>query len=519
MGTQLWAGLSSRLRSVWLWASLVAITGVTFATRYRWPLTEDAVMYALDIMRLDRIGSGAWPAVFNGELSFGYYWLVLRLYRFWHSPEQLVLILALVNVFSSAIVIGLLMYLAWRWFGHTVAFFAALLLALAPAFWQLSRYGHPTMPALAVFLGALTALDRVISDRQLRWLPAGLFVLLTIGAYLLRLDVLLLAPVYLALVAWRGHDARRQIVQVLALWGAAAVGYLAIRFLVLGYILTPGGGSFLLHVGRTLQYGTLPGNVAKNLALWAMGLNPLLGLAAASALIGGLYRRQHRQVFFLAAWVLPVAVLLPFYALDFSRIAMLSAPAAALAAALLPVQFAWRRPALGLTILLVGSQLTTALGYPAAVYVYAPKTVYQGRPLAAVPLGFVWQDTAFRQRYLDERVRTAQQVAAVEDRNVLVVGASNLMLYRFALATARNAWEEERIKVAGVPIGVINADRNLFYLFDADDCPGCQQPLAALRNGLDSGSPAVHVVPFDTRFDARQFLLSDDELTNWLRGK
>lgn len=503
MRTQPRTDLSSRVRPAWLWALLLVITGVTFATRYNWPLTEDAVMYALDIMRLDRVGPSAWPVVFNSELSFGYYWLLLQLYRFWHSPEQLVLILALVNVFSSAIVIGLLMHLAQRWFGYPVAFFAGLLLVLAPGFWQLSRYGHPTMPALAAFLGALAALDRVVSDRQMHWMPAVLFVLMVIGAYLLRLDVLLLAPAYLALVAWRGHDVRRQIAQVLALWGAAVVGYLAIRLLVLGYILTPGGGSFLLHVGRTLQHANLASSTAKNLALWAMGLNPLVGMAASLALIGGLYRRQYRQVFFLAAWLLPVTALLPFYALDFSRIATLSAPAAALAAALLPVQFVWRRPPLGLAMLVVSSQLATALIYPAAVYIYAPKTVYHGRPLAAVPLGFVWQDTAFRQRYLDERAHIALQVAAVRDRNVLIVGASNLMLYRFALTTARNAWEEERINIAGVPTGVINTDQNRFYLFDADDCIGCVQPLPALIKALDDGSVMVHPVPFDTRFVSR----------------
>ncbi len=500
MGTQSRVDFNAKASPAWLWALLVAIAGVTFATRYSWPLTEDAVMYALDIMRLDRAGPGALPAVFNGELSFGYYWLLLLLYRLWHSPGQLVLILGLINVFSSAAVIGLLMFLAQRWFGTVVAIFAGLLLALAPGFWQLSRYGHPTMPALAAFMGTLVVLDCVISDRRMRWLPAILFVLLLVGAYVLRLDLLLLAPVYPALIAWRGQDVRRQMTQGAALWAVAVVGYLAIRFFVLGYVLTPGGGSFLLHVGRTLQYGTLPGNIAKNAALWAMGLNPLVGLAAALTLVGGLYRRRYRQVLLIAAWLLPVAVLLPFFALDFSRIATLSAPAAALAAALLPVQFAWRRPALGLALLLVGSQLTAALIYPVAVNVYAPKTVYHGRPLAAVPLGLVWQDTAFRQRYLDERVRIAQQVAAVQDQDVLIVGASNLMLYRFALATARDAWQEERIKVAGIPVGVISTDPNRFYLFDADDCVGCGQPLSALVNALDTGSLMLHPVPFDTRF-------------------
>ncbi len=519
MRTQNRTAFSLKAHPAWLWALWIVITGVTLATRYNWPLTEDAVMYALDIMRLDRVGPSAWPAVFNGELSFGYYWLLLQLYRLWHSHEQLVVALALINVFSSAIVIGLVMYLAQRWFGYIVAFFAGPLSALAPAFWQLSRYGHPTMPTLAAFLGALAALDRAISDRQVRWLPAALFVLLTMAAYLLRLDVLLLAPTYLVFVVWRGHAVRRQMVLVLALWGVAVIGYLAIRLLGLGYILTPGGGSFLLHVGRTLHHGTLASNVAKNAALWAMGLNPLVGLAAGATVLGSLWRRQLWPALFLAVWLLPVGVWLPFYALDFSRIATLSVPAAALAAALLPVQFARRKPLLWSAGLLAGAQLVMALIYPLAVHVYAPKTVYQGRPLAAVPLGFVWEDTVFRQRYLDERWRIAQQVAAVEDADVLIVGASNLMLYRLALATTRNVWEEEKGTVAGIPISLLRTAQNRFYLFDADDCPGCRQPLATLLNGLDSGSLAVHAVPFDTRFQAQAVLLRDVESAHWLQGR
>lgn len=504
-------------RSIWLWTLLTGIAGVTFATRYRWPLTEDAVMYALDIMRLGRVGGSAWPAVFNGELSFGYYGLLLQLYRFWPSPEQLATVLALVNVFSSVVVIGVLMYLARRWFGCTVAFFAGLLLALAPAFWQLSRYGHPTIPALAAFLGSLTLLDGMVGVRRASWQSAGLFVLLAIVAYTLRLDVLLLAPTYLALAAWRGQAVRRQLVWVLALWGAAVAGYGAIRLLALGYLWTPGGGSLLLHVGRTLQHGAAAGNVAKNLALWAMGLNPFVWLAAMAAVVSGLWQRRFWPALFLAVWLLPVGVLLPFYALDFSRIATLSAPAAALAAALLPVQFASRKPALGLAVFLVVAQLAAALIYPVAVCAYMPKTVYQGRPLAAVPLGFVWQDTAYRQRYLDERVRAAQQIASLRDRDVLIVGASNLMLYRLALATTRDAWEEERETVTGIPIGVIRAAQNRFYLFDADDCPGCERPLAGLVNGLHASALAVHAVPFDTRFPSQGLLLSDAELANWLR--
>ncbi len=495
----------------WLWLVLSVIAVATFATRYRWPLTEDAVMYALDLMRLERSGGAIWPKVFNGEFSFGYYWFIGQLYRLWRSPEQLIGILALVNVASSVVVIGLSMLLAQRWFGTSTALFAGLLLALAPAFWQLSRYGHPTMPALAAFSGALWALDRLVSGGRGRVWLVILFVGATMAAYTLRLDVVLSAPACFALVAWRGTNVRRQLLRVLAWWGLAVVGYVFVRLWALGYLVTPGGGSVLLHIGRTLRHGDTVGNVARNLALWAMGLNPLIGLAALGALVGGLRRRQYGLVFFLAVWLLPVAVLLPFYALDFSRIAVLSAAPAVLAAARLPAQMGFRRPMLGLAALLIAAQLTMAALYPVAVRVYAPKTVYQGRPLASVPLGFVWEDTAFRQRYLEERVRVAQRVVARQDRDVLIAGASNLMLYRLALATAQDAWDEERTAVVGIPIGVVQTRANRFYLFDADDCADCEQPLTVLMGALGPKTLAVHTVPFDTRFVAEGLWLDEPE--------
>jgi len=135
-----------------------------------------------------------------------------------------------------------------------------------------------------------------------------------------------------------------------------------------------------------------------------------------------------------------------------------------------------------------------------------------------VPLGLLWEDTALRQRYLDARMHIARQVTARQDKDVLIVGASNLMLYRFALATGRDAWVEERTAVAGIPIGIIATGRNRFYLFDADDCAGCEQPLAALVHSLDTGTLAVHPVPFDTRFTAPGLWPTGTELMDGSNG-
>ena len=526
------------MRGDWLFITAVVTAAVgAFAFVYHGFLTEDSISYGVGIIDLADRGIGRLSAVFNGELSFGYYLLQWALIHIFNSVDRVSTWLNMTSALSCVATIAVFYIFVRRLFDRQVAFFASILLIFAPSFWQLSHYGHPTLPAIALFLGSLVVLDHMlapsVADRWVagehtgeksgvaresaegirsHWLPKVIaFVLLAAGALTMRADVLLLWGVYFGLLVYRQGN-RRQVALLVGLCFLSLVVYAVLRAAFLGYLVSPSGGSVAHHIRDRLNGSQLGHNALKNLSLWGFGANIFIILSALVT-AGFLFaKRRYRLLLLALAWILPLAVFLPFRAMDFSRISALSLPMLVLLATLLPTVLPVHRRVVAFVGLLVASQLVAILTYPLVVRIYPFETVYQGRYIAAVPLGFDVADSLVKQRFLTARDQIAQRVVQTKDRDVLIMGSSDTMPYYYFLRIQRGPLDEHLEVLHGVPVHRIRTPENTFYLYDADNCPECTGVVKAFLQDDRAWPLLVHIVPFNTGSEPAGLFLSDVEL-------
>ena len=419
----------------WIWYLLLVVLvdlALTTPFVFRDAVEGDTLRYALG---LDRwlAGRSAFSALFNVEMSFGYY-LGLAGYETL-SPvplRQLPGVLNQVSWFFGLVASGTL-YLWWRrWWGDGVAVRLTLLFLLTPAFWSLHLYGNTNIVGLALAAGCLALLPAKGDRSGIGWVRTLLAVALGLSALTVRTDLLMLAPAVVAFLLW-GKDRLRACPMAATLLAAFA-GYLLLRGAVLG--LPVGGGSVAHHFRTNVSLGDprwLLHTVFENLAAVASSGPPLVLLASAIAFLA-LRRPSGNSVrWTVLLWILPGIAFLAFGRVHVSRILLPLFPALLLPLAVWAAERGGRRD-----LCLAGLALVAHLGM--ALVPGLENRTSDRDPSTRRVSHYLFRDLMFRQHGVIGRNAAATLADAdallargADDERAFVVIGGDVLFYEFAL--------------------------------------------------------------------------------------
>lgn len=514
MNVSIAAGLgNSALRGRGLLLVALIAGCVTLPLIYQGFATGDSYLYANGVLRLEQQGYGQFGGVFNGEMSFGYYSLLLVLHRWlgpWFSLSTIMNCLSAVGIIVSIV---LLAALFTRLAGGTVVGVGSALAALlSPAIWFAGLYGNPGALGLGFFSGALLAWDVLLArGLPLRGAVRGwcTAVILYVLALSCRMDLVLGAGAFAGLYACRRQRGRTNLAALLAVVILSVVIAICVRSIILGHLHSPTAGVVMRHVTKRLGISGLHIALGLNTSWWVLGVNPLLALLAVAAIL----RRGARDPLtaLLLCWSLPYVIFLPFHGMATGRLIGPMAPAVALAAVMGAVQFRPRRPAAVVALVLVLSQLVGLAVGLAAGGLGSFRKEFHGMAIANHPVGFVPLDRYYRQPYMMARDEVARRVAAIRDGDVLIVGLDELAPYEHHLIVERKAFTHQRCDCADVVLECYPTETNLFRFFDPNLNLRREYPLRALLASEETRGARVHVTPFSTAYatDPRVLLLDE----------
>ncbi|MFB3910274.1 MAG: hypothetical protein ACE15D_17945 [Candidatus Eisenbacteria bacterium] len=448
-----------------------------------------------------RNGLQPFHASFNAELSAAYYALARGLAAVTGTDlAGLPRLLNLLSWAAGALASGCL-FLWWRkWFGAAVAARLTALLIAMPAFWSLHLYGNPNIVGLAAGAAALAIFPASGSPRSAPRLVVS--SLLILAAFVLRADMLLLAPAVL-LSAFRGRE-RPALVPLLLMGIVGFVAAIAVR----SFFAAPTGaaGTFGRHLSSRLDLGSL-GWPRTHLLEIATGSPPLVFLASLAAFV--LARRPGSGELRLTTvlWFLPGTVFLFFAHLHVVRILIPLLPAL-----LLPLAFwaAGDRPGRGrrdlaLAGLIVASHLVM-FAVPEALDRLHLREKEPRRASHWLFLGNVVDDHLFLARQARDQLEDARALArhaTTPDRGtppaLVLCSERNFYAYAFQLEHPRARFTTiARGHECSVLEASDEAGSVLGYIFDGGPTPTPERRLEALGFAL----PAQILRAADARLPA-----------------
>jgi len=496
------------------------LSGVgAFAFIHKGLLTQDSIRYAIGAIDLHREGLSGLHKVFNGGMSMGYYLGLFGLLRAGLPVERLALIMNSVNSLSSVIAVFLLYRFTLRNWNQWVAFFSATLLVISPGFWQLGHYGHPGLPALAVFMGSLVILDRILSRRNLGekgTVEEVIFCLLFMTAIMIRMDILMMSGVFFGLLFMHKGFDEKWTGRLFLLCLVSVIGVMGVRWCLFGRFLSMHTGTFLWHLKTKLGSETLIRSLITNTVIFALAAGPLTILAASGSFWKSLFKREYALVLLGLAWLVPFSLFLPFWGMDISR---LTVPCLGgmtmLAAILIHDLFGRRRTVAAITFILLGQGIAI-LGQPLIEAVYPFKVRFENKPISTVPLGFVVQDSLRKERYVRKRDSVASLVTEYRDKDVLILGSANTMSYEFLLKKNQRVLSEQKNhKIHG--LDVFQTHENSFYVYDADLHGGSLIPIEGLLRLAKEGDLHCHIPPFRKPELGQNLFLSPNQIESLMQ--
>lgn len=498
---------------------LVASVMAGFFT-FRGFATEDSIRYALGIERVVDLGFPEIHRSFNGEMSPGYYLFMSSLVRFIGSDVDLSSIMNYTASISSIFLIGIfLFFVASLDQDFGVAVFSCLLLIFAPGIWFLSHYGNPGIVALTLWILSLFVFDRIIVtqhralERTALWV---VFVLIFVISMSIRLDIVLCCGTFFGLMYYRESLSLSSLLKVSGVLVVAFTMLFAFRYLVLGFVFDPTGGTFSHHLATRLSPEFVARNVIKNAVLWALSANVAIFLVAALGTV--VVRKRWRLSVLLATWVAPWSVFLVFRNMDTARIMAPTIPALVLGAAVYLGNLRPSNRILGFVFFFVISQLVSVAGLALIQEVYPFKREVNGRVLGAVPLGFLPADHFARQKSIEIYEKRARQVVDSGRPEVLVIGGYGHMYYRWEIRRRSGEVSAGDVNIRGIFLERDMIEGRVFYYFDLTHNWLVDRPISQVLAEFRTSGAAVHVVPLWSEFPIRDetLFLSDETQTEIL---
>lgn len=399
-------------------------------------VTSDEVRYAIGFKELS--GKGMEP--FNYEMSFGYYLALHPLISLLPNSYWPLFLNGLSSLIGTILLIPL--YLLIRsFFDSKIAFLTALFLLFSPPFWLLTRYGHPAVPALLLFICATAALDQSLGGNKKNWLWWGGSILLSVISLTIRVDILLcfLFPVGMSIYKKDKYD--RVLPFLLSFYILTFLGYGIIKWAILKYIFNPTGGTIYAHLQERIPNLLFVINsLIKNSSLFLFGFLPILAFCMVLSLLKLIYSNQWKFLVLIGSWIMPTLVFLPFWGMDFSRLSVpILPPLIILVVCWIENLYRSRFPYIFSLSFLLISHLTPILTSPLLTKTYFFKTVYNNRPIAFVPIENIISDYFLRKEYLKRQGQVLQEVTLRKDRNlVIVTDTPHLPWYLYELLLHRH---------------------------------------------------------------------------------
>lgn len=478
------------------------------------------------------IGSKQWVAYgtepFNFEMSFAYYGILQALIRWW--PATMVpTVLNSIGAVAGTLALLPLYELFRSLVGGRPAFFATLFFLLSPAYWTITRYGHPVILALLFFFCALVMFDRAIAAQSSRLqddtptrrvaVYLTLAIILALAALALRGDLLLVSLAPLGLLVYRRLRGRWFLRIGGIFYGALWVGYALLRWMSLGYLLNPGGGTLRQHLTeRGGDVAAVMGHVAKNAALLVFSLLPLIAAAIAIAVVWLVIRRQWRLLAFIGLWSVPTLLaFLPFGGMDYIRLTVPALPPLflALTVCIDTVTAARFRVVVPLLLLIV-AHLSPGLTRPLLTSVYPFKATFDDQPVTSIPLeplalGFVIDRDFYTAQHNLARTVTADGEPPV----VIAATSSQTPWYLYELIVRQDA--DCRLTSLQSPrdVRLCTIGRETFYTVDVDTAAG-QRALDHMARDPAWTDTRYHVNPYISGVPPAEPLRSQSELAQLL---
>jgi hypothetical protein len=151
--------------------------------------------------------------------------------------------------------------------------------------------------------------------------------------------------------------------------------------------------------------------------------------------------KEWRFLIFIGLWTLPIAIFLPFWGMDFSRLCVPILPPLLFTLVRWLDNVSWiRYKYVSFLVVLIASHLTLTLTTPLLIKFYPFKTFYQNRPITLVPIEPIFSDYFLRRDYLEEQQRMVRQVIQRTDRNVVIISdGHHFPWYEYELLIRRKA--------------------------------------------------------------------------------
>jgi hypothetical protein len=479
-------------------------------------VTSDQVRYALGFNEWLR--NGAEP--FNYEMSFGYF-LALRPFMTWLPTAFWPVFLNGLSSLFGALLLIPLYFLIKSLFQPRAAFLTGLFLIFSPPFWLLTRYGHPAIPALFFFISAMAAINRALgTDRKSPYLWWGLAILLSLMALTVRVDILLsfLAP--LGLFFYKKNKQDQTSWLFFSFYILTFLGYGVLKWLVLGYLFPPSGGTVYAHFQERIpDLSFIFKSLIKNAALFLFGFLPVLSLCLAASLFKFFQTGQWKILILIGLWSLPTFVFLPFWGMDFSRLSVPILPPLILSVVCWIDRFRWSRfpyiVSLGVLFL---SLVTPVLTGPLLMKAYPFKTIYQGRPITTVPIEPVFSDFFLRKDYLEKQKWVVNQVVKRTDRNVVIISDSpHVPWYEYGLLIDRRAsfFPLSPVNKPG-EFSLYQTGQNRFYLW-VIDWQSNPEKLQSLLENKSFNDHLFHLSPFVEGLQPGALFLEQKEMASLIK--
>lgn len=490
--------------------------------------SDEYILYALGIHNIYQNGMAEIPKSFNAEMSFGYYILLYGLMSLFKSNIELSRLINSVGAVSSIIMIYFVFNLFYSLFNDKkIALFICLNVMLSPAIWLYTHSGHPGIFAMTFYIGSLYYFDRLaLNDFDFKQskIDSILCLLLSIFAVIFRLDIFLAYGGYLGIIYFRGLISSVNLYKVFILFVLLLIFLLILRYIFLGYFINPTGGRLTYHIINRLDPKYIFLNISKNLVFWIVGVNIFISLLLLYSIFQ--FGIKSKLVIILVLWILPFCIFLPFSGMEVSRLILPTVPIIVSVAVFYITTIFKKRTIIALLSSLIIAQILPIPLYYLIERYYPLKVNIQGRYIAKVPIGFLFEDHYYRQKLIEAKTEIAQRIASETKDDILIVDfAGEGLYYIYYFLRSRNILSSNFILKNGsfdcklynnLSIGKFVTAENKFYILCLNHNWQHQTPITDAIRRFNISKDKIHIDYFISEMPVSKsdLYLNDHELAN-----
>ncbi|MCX5889648.1 MAG: hypothetical protein NTY36_09375 [Deltaproteobacteria bacterium] len=485
----------------------------------------DSIRYALGVKALEQNNYKVLPSVFNYEMSFGYYLVIIWLKTILNFQGELSRLMNGLSAGASVLMTCFLFMFVQSLFNRRIAFFTCLSVLLSPAIWMLSHYGNPNILGMSFFLGSLFFLDKSISStgnsylKNIYWIS---FTLLVFTAVTVRMDMALAFGAYFGLIYFRRARITPDIIKLIGALAVALLLTYGLRYYIWGNVVDQFRGALGYHLGSRLPAAQIFPSIIKNLSLWMVGANIFVAILA----LLGLRRFGLKSgiVVLFSFWLLPFLIYLPFQGMDTPRLIAPTIPAICLVAmGYLDHNFeSVKKKTLFMLLVLVLAQMGPAVFYYPAEKFYQRYAGIKRETPPAYPLGLIPLDHFRLQRFVRAQDDLAKRIAGERNGNVLIIDFSpGVMYYIYHLMVSRSVFSQEIVWCDNVRLKKFVTKENTFLVMDKDINIQQRSPISTALQCPKISVNKVHLSPFSGEFpfDKGKLYLGEEELKSLLENE